>query len=153
MCFKLWVKPRILKPFWWVENCIFLNWRIIALQCCVGFCHQHESAVSMHVFPPSLPPFHGTSPSHRSRLSQSTRVELPGSHSKFPLAGCFTYGNLYVSMLLSEFVPPSPSPAVTTSLFSMSLHLYCCPADQFSRWGLRELVDGLTPVLAYLSYI
>ena len=31
-------------------------------------------------------------PSHPSRLSQSTRFELPASYSKFPLAIHFTYG-------------------------------------------------------------
>ena len=30
------------------------NWRIIALQCCVGSAmHQHESAIDMCIFPPS----------------------------------------------------------------------------------------------------
>ena len=36
-------------------------------------------------------------------------VELPVLHSNFPLAVYFTYGNAYVSMLLSPFVPPSPA--------------------------------------------
>ena len=31
----------------------------------------------------------------------------------------FTYGNIYVSMLLSHSVSPSPSPIVSTSLFFM----------------------------------
>ena len=38
---------------------------------------------------------------------------------QFPLAIYFTYGNACVSMLLSEFVPPSPSRTVSTSLCSM----------------------------------
>ena len=33
----------------------------------------------------------------------------------------FTYGSVHVSMLLSHFISPSPSPAVPTSLFSMSV--------------------------------
>ena len=33
---------------------------------------------------------------------------------------CFTYRNLYFSMLLSPFISPSPSPTVSTSLFSLS---------------------------------
>ena len=45
-------------------------------------------------------------------------VELPVSYSKFPLAICFAYSNVYVSVLLSQFVPPSPSPTVSSSLFS-----------------------------------
>ena len=36
----------------------------------------------------------------------------------FPLAFYFTYGNVYVSMLFSQFIPPSPSPTVSTSVFS-----------------------------------
>ena len=27
---------------------------------------------------------------------------------RFPLASCFTYANIYISMLLSQFAPPSP---------------------------------------------
>ena len=47
---------------------------------------QHESAIGVHISPPSwislLPP----TPSHPSRLSQSTGFELPAAYSKFPLA-------------------------------------------------------------------
>ena len=45
-------------------------------------------------------------------------IELLVSHSKFPLAIYFTYGNVYVSMLLSQFVPPSSCLTMSTSLFS-----------------------------------
>ena len=71
-----------------------------------------------------LPP----TPSHPSRLSQRTWFELPTSYSKFPLAICFTYGNVYVFMLLSQFISLSPSPTVPTSLFSVTdspLLLHC----------------------------
>ena len=44
--------------------------------------------------------------SHSYRLSQSTRIELPASYSKFPLAIYFTYGDVYVSVLLFQFIPP-----------------------------------------------
>ena len=38
----------------------FFNWRIIALQCCVGFCYTTTwiSCMVVHIFPPSWPPFH-----------------------------------------------------------------------------------------------
>ena len=42
------------------------------------------------------------------------------SHSKFPLAIYFTHGNVYICMPASQF-PPSPSPAVFTSLFCDSI--------------------------------
>ena len=37
-------------------------------------------------------------------------LSFPEIYSKCPLAIYFTYSNIYVSMLLSSFVPPSPSP-------------------------------------------
>ena len=45
------------------------------------------------------------------------KVELTVLYSSFPLA-------FYFTMLLSQSIPPSPSPAVSTSLFSMSLSLF-----------------------------
>ena len=57
-------------------------------------------------------------------VSREQLVELPVLYSNFPLAICFTYGNVYVLMLLSQFIPPYPSPAVLTSLFPMSASLF-----------------------------
>ena len=103
----------------------FFSWRIIALQLCVTAIHQHESATGIHMSPPSWTPLPYTSLSQPSRLSQW--VELAVSHSKFPLTICFTYGNVYVSMLFSQFVPLSPSSILPTSVFSMSVSpLLCC---------------------------
>ena len=36
-----------------------------------------------------------------------------------------------MSVLLSEFVPPSPFLTVSTSPFSICLHLYSCLANRF----------------------
>ena len=65
--------------------------------------------------------------SHPSRLSQTFRFELSASYSKFPLAIYFTYDNIYVSILLFPFVPPSSSLTVSTRLFFMCVsHLLPC---------------------------
>ena len=87
--------------------------------------HQHELATGIHMFPSSrTPPPSSASPPCPSRLSQSTGLSfLCVSPSKFPLAICFTYGNVYVSTLFGQVVPPSPSPNVFTSLFFMSAGL------------------------------
>ena len=82
----------------------------------VSAMYQHELAIGIRMSPPfgaSLPP---PTPSHLSRLSQSTRFELPASQNKLPLAVCFTHGHVCVSMLPSRFVLPSPFPTVSTSL-------------------------------------
>ena len=51
-------------------------------------------------------------------------VELPVLYSSFLLAIYFAHGSVYTSVLLSQFVPPSPFPAVSTSLLSNSVSLF-----------------------------
>ena len=131
MIFFFWIKRTSMVWSWcfFPHFVLFLsflknfNWRIIALQCCVGFCNtiqQHESAISIHISPPSCtsPPF---LPLHPSSL---------GCHRALGLAPCvlqqlqpafyFTY--VYVSMLLFQFVPPSPSSVVSTNLFFIYMY-------------------------------
>ena len=97
------------------DCCFFLifSWRITALQCCI--CLWHTSTwiwgvcvcvcVCVCVSPPSWGPLPPATPSHPSRTTTSTR-----SHSKLLLAVSFTYGKVYVSTLLSQFVPLSILP-------------------------------------------
>ena len=116
-------KNKVLTYFF---NLFIFNWRIIALQCClVSAIHHHESAIGIHMSPSSRTSLPPPTPSHPSRLSQS-QAELPVLYRDFPLAIYFTYGNvfLYISIILSQFVPPSPFPAVSVSLFSMSESLF-----------------------------
>ena len=118
------------KKLWslFFKNLFIFNWRIIALQCCVGFCHT--SAWSRHWYTNVL-----------SLLKPLPHLTPLGCHkapspvldSKFPLAIYFTYVNVYMSLLLSQFIPPSPSTNVSTSFFL--LHLYCCPPNRFISMG------------------
>ena len=57
---------------------------------------------------PLPPPFL----SHPSGLSQWTDFEHPVSRIELGLVIYFTYGNIHVSVLFSEVIPPSPSPRV-----------------------------------------
>ena len=88
--------------------------------------HGHESAMDLHVLPilntpptsfpiPSLWAF----PVHQARALVS--CVQPG------LEICFTLYNIYVLMLFSRNIPPSPSPTESESLFytSVSLFLFC----------------------------
>ena len=43
--------------FFFLNKCIYFNWRLIALQYCIGFAiHQHVSATGIQVFPILNPP-------------------------------------------------------------------------------------------------
>ena len=104
--------------------------------------HQHESAIGLHMSPPSWASLPPPSPSHPSRLSQSPGLSSLHHTANSPWLCIFTsvssvvsdslwphglkharlpYSNVYISMLwYSPFVPPSPSSAESISLFSMS---------------------------------
>ena len=58
--------------------------------------------------------------------------------SSLPLAIHFTFGNVYMSMLLSHFIPASLSPTVPSSLFSMSVFLLL-PCHQVHRYHFLKL--------------
>ena len=87
-----------------------LYWSIIALQCCFSF-HCTTKCISYkYTFIPSLLGLPATLlPSHPSRSSWSTELELPVLYSSFPLIFWFTRGSLYMSILISQFLPPFPS--------------------------------------------
>ena len=55
-----------------------------------------------------------------------SQAELPVLYSNFTLAIYFTYGDVYISVLLYQFIPPSPAFAVSTSLFSLLDRVLIC---------------------------
>ena len=72
------------------------------------------------------PPF----PSHPSGSSQCTSVESPVSCIETAWTGhavglviYFAYGNIHVSVLFSQMIPPSSSPTASKSLFFISVEL------------------------------
>ena len=105
-------------------NCLFIfmnsifkfifHWRIIALQCCVGFWHTTMCISYKYTFIPFLLDIFPPPASHSFQSSQST--ELSSLY--------FTHSNVYVSVLLSQLFPCFPSPSVSTSPFSMSASLF-----------------------------
>ena len=104
---------------------------------------SHESAIDIHMSPPSWSSNSPPTPSHPSSLSQSTKFEFPVSCSKFPLATLFAH----VSILLFQFVLPSHSSTVSTNLFSMfaSPLLSCKYVHQYhlSRFHTYALIYNI----------
>ena len=88
--------------------------------------HQHDSAMGAHVshHPKRLP---SSLPSPSLWVLPEHRLECPASCIELALVFCFTYGNIYVSVLFSQIIPPSVSPTESKSLFftSVSLLLPC----------------------------
>ena len=85
---------------------------------------HHESASGIHVLSPSWIPLPPPTPSSPSRLSQST-VLSSLCHTANSHLLSILHMEMYVSVLFSQFVPPSPSPTVsTTNLFSVSLQCF-----------------------------
>ena len=74
----------------------FLNWRIIAVQNLVVFCHTSASSSHKYTHVPSLP---SPSPTHPPACRRAL-FEFPQSYSEFPLAIYLTYGivNFYVTL-------------------------------------------------------
>ena len=85
-----------------------------------------------------LPP---PSPSHPSGSSQCTSLEPPVSCIKPGLAICFTSDNIHVSMLLSQIIPPLPSPTESKNC-SIHLCLFCClsSSGQPFSFSLRDFL-------------
>ena len=74
---------------------------------CFFLLYNDESAVCVHMSPPSwtlLPP------APPLEVTTEPWAGLPVLYSSFPLAICFACGEVYMSVLLSLFIPPSPSP-------------------------------------------
>ena len=96
---------------------------LITLQYCIGFdIHPHEFTTGVHMFPIMIP-LPPPSPYHPSGSSQCISPEHPVSCIKPGLAIYVTYDSIYVSMLFSQIIPPSPSPTESKSLFYTSVSL------------------------------
>ena len=72
---------------------------------------------------PPLIPFPPPSPSHSSGSSRYTIPKHPVSCNEPGLVVCFTYDNIYVSMLFFQIIPTSPSPSESKRLFCTSVSL------------------------------
>ena len=87
-----------------------------------------------------LPP---PTPSHPSRMSQSTSFGFPASYSKLPQALCFTYGNVYVSVVFSHSILTSSSPPVPKSLIFMCVSPFLLCKLDHQYYLSRFLIDAL----------
>ena len=133
---------------------IYFNWRLITLQYCSGFAiHWHGYVMGVQVY---LIVNHcsSPSPSHPSGSSQCTSPEHPVSCIEPGLAIYFTYGNIHVSVLFSQIIPPSPSPTESKSLFFIyvSLLLSCIQGHCYHLYKFHIYVLVCCNVFIFLAY-
>ena len=102
---------------------IYFNWRLITLQYWSGFCHiSHESTMGVRVSP-ILNPSPTSLPIPSLRVVPVHQPWAPCLMHQTWLVIYFTYGNIHVSMLISQIIPPSSSPTESKSLFFTSVSL------------------------------
>ena len=91
---------------------------------------QSESALCKHTSPPSwasLLPHPHPAPLGCHRAPSGACCAM----RSFLLAIYFTHRSVYMSMLFSQSVPPSPSPPLWPHVRSLHPCLYSCPANRF----------------------
>ena len=106
--------------FFLINLFILIGGQLLCNTVMVFAMHQYESAIVIHVPPPSWTPLPPTSPAYPSRLSQRTSFGCHVSYVKLSLVIYFTYGDAYISVLFSQIVPPCPSPTESKILFFTS---------------------------------
>ena len=118
-----WISRWILNRWTTREAHLFIfNWVIIALQCGVSFCcykNLNQLYIYVHLFP--LKPLshpHPTPLCHHRAPSWAPCVMQP------PASICFIHSSVYTSVLLSQFIPCSPSLSAATSPLSTSAFLF-----------------------------
>ena len=131
------------------------NWRIIALQYCVGFCHTSTWISHRYTYVPSWTPLPPPTPFHPSRLSQGPTFELPASYSKFPLSvylymDCVLHFGCVQANMIKKCSCFLPSQAVWSCLMWPVILL--CLAEHHSP-AVRARPGQLTPTKCTLVFL
>ena len=138
------INPRKMGDFKKINVFILIGGELLYNTVMVFAIHQHESAIGIHVCPCPEPLSSPPSPPCPSGLSPSTSFEFHASCTELALIIYFTYGNVHVSRLFSQIIPPSPSPTESESLFftSLSLLLSCIQDHWYhlSKFHIQELI-------------
>ena len=114
------------KTFIFYFKLIYLNWRIIVLQYCGGFCHKSTWISQVHTCPPILNPSPTTLP-YPSGLSQSTGFEFPASCIELALVIYFNMA-IYMFQCYSLISSHPRLLPCSQNVCSLPLCLFCCLA-------------------------
>ena len=102
---------------------VLLECNCFTMSCECLLCNVNQLYVTCVPFLESFSP---APPSHCSRSSQKAEPSSCCLCSSMPQAVCFIHVHVYMSVLLSQFVPPSPSRSLFMSPFSTSASISAC---------------------------
>ena len=117
--------------------------------------------MGVHVSPIlNLPPLNLPSHPIPQGCPSAFGFECPVSYIELGLVIYFTYGNIHVSVLFSQVIPPSPSPTESKRLFFISVSLllsriqgYCYHLSKFHIYALIYCIDVFLSDLTSLCII
>ena len=123
-------QPRKWVNLKYIFKLLIFDWRIIALQYCVGFCHIATWISHTYTHgPPLEPPSH--LPPHPTLLGCLRATDLSSLHhtANFLWPSNFTYANVYASTPLSVF--PNISSPRCVYKHVLYVCISCGPANRF----------------------
>ena len=138
--------PLILSFYYFLG--IFLT-SLLEYNCFIIFCqfllYNKVNQLYVYIYPhiPSLLHLPPALPFPPLQVVTQHQADLPVLCSCFPLAIYFTFGCVYVSMLLSHFIPDYPFPSPCPQVHSLRLCLYSCPAPRFIRTIFFFFLDSI----------
>ena len=120
---------------------------------CQFLLYKKVNQLYAYIYPyiPSLLRLPPTLPIPPLQVVTKHQVDHPVLCSCFPLAIYFTFGSVYMSMLLSHFIPAYPSPSPCPQVHSLCLRLYSCPAPRFIR-TIFFLIPYICVSIWYFSF-
>ena len=120
----------LVHPRWVFLFCLF----VLECNCFTMRCYfllfNEVNQLCVYMYPLSLGPTSHLHPPSHSQVITDHQAELPALHGSFPPALYFIHGSVYMSILISQFIPPSPS-LLCPQVRYLYLHLCSCPGSRF----------------------
>ena len=134
------------KTSLWEYNCFTLLCQLLL--------YNKVNQLYVYIYPhvPSLLHLLPTLPIPPLQVITKHRADLLVLCGCFPLAIYFTFGSVYMSVVLSHFVSAYTSPSQCPQVHSVHLHLYSCPAPRFFRIFFFFQIPYICVSIRYLFF-